>query len=54
MDQGQIHEANPEIMLNSILSTVRWLYDWYTEDKNISPVELEIQITSLLVNGFKA
>lgn len=51
--QGEIKKANPEIMLNSILSSLRWLYDWYTEDKNISPVELEIQITDLLVNGFK-
>jgi AcrR family transcriptional regulator len=54
MDKGELKKANPEITLNSILSSVRWLYDWYTEDKGISPVELEIQITDLLVNGFKA
>lgn len=53
MEQGEIKKANPEITLNSILSSLRWLYDWYTEDKNISPIELEIQITDLLVNGIK-
>lgn len=53
MEQGEIKKANPEITLNSILSSLRWLYDWYTEDKNISPIELEIQITDLLMNGVK-
>jgi len=54
MEQGEIKKAIPEITYNSILSSVRWLYDWYTDDKGISPVELEIQITDLLMNGFKA
>lgn len=53
MEKGEIKKANPEIILNSILSAVRWLYDWYSEDKGISHIELEIQITDLLVNGFK-
>lgn len=54
MANGELKKANPEITLNSILSSVRWLYDWYTEDRKVSPVELEIQITELLVNGFKS
>lgn len=54
MENGELKKANPEITLNSILSSVRWLYDWYTEERKISPVELEIQITELLVSGFKA
>lgn len=54
MELGEIKKANPEIMLNSILSSVRWLYDWYGENKEISPIELEIQIVDLLINGFKA
>jgi len=52
MDKGEIKKANPEITLNSILSSVRWLYDWYTVDNDISPVELEIQISDLLISGF--
>jgi len=54
MENGELKKANPEIILNSLLSSVRWLYDWYSDEQNISPVELEIQITDLLVNGFKA
>ena len=54
MENGEIQKANPEIILNSILSVVRWLYDWYDENKEISPIELEIQIVDLLINGFKA
>jgi len=53
MEKGELKSANPEIILNSILSSVRWLYDWYTKEKDVSPVELEIQITELLVHGFK-
>lgn len=53
MKNGELKKSDPEIMLNSILSSVRWLYDWYTDDRKISPVELEIQITNLLVNGFQ-
>lgn len=53
MEKGQVKKSNPEIMLNSILSSVRWLYDWYFEDKNVNPVELEIQIIELLLNGFR-
>lgn len=53
MELGEIKKANPEIVLNTILSSLRWLYVWYTEDKNINPIELEIQITDLLVNGIK-
>lgn len=54
MELGEIKKANPEIMLNSILSSVRWLYDWYNENREVSPIELEIQIMELLINGFKA
>ena len=50
--QGEIKKVNPEIMLNTILSASRWLYTWYNEDKEISPVELKIQILELLENGF--
>ena len=52
METGQIKPMNSEILLNSILSSVRWLYDWYSEDHEISPIELEIQISEILLKGF--
>ena len=53
MKEGAIKKANSEIVLNTIFSSLSWLYVWYTTDKNISPEELEVQITDLLVNGIK-
>ena len=53
IELGEIKSLNPEIMLNTILSASRWLYSWYTKDKEISPVELKIQILELLGNGFQ-
>lgn len=53
MENGEIKKANPEITLNSILSSVRWLYVWYSEDKGISHIELEIQISEILLKGIK-
>ena len=52
IELGEIKSLYPEIMLNTILSSSRWLYTWYTKDKKISPVELKIQILELLENGF--
>lgn len=54
MEQGAIKKANPEIVLNTIFSSLSWLYVWYTADKNISPKELEVQITDMLVNGIRS
>lgn len=54
MKNGLLKKANADIILNSILPSVRWLYDWYYDHQDISPIELEIQIINLLVNGFKA
>ena len=51
---GEVKKMNPEIMVFTILSASRWLYTWYQEDKDINPVELEIQIMELLENGFTA
>ena len=53
MEQGEIKRMNPEILLNTLLSASRWLYNWYDEEKKISPVELEIQILELIESGIK-
>ena len=52
MDEGSIKKMNPFVLVNSILSTSRWLYEWYNKSREINPVELEIQILGMLENGF--
>ncbi len=49
----QFEEVDIEIAVFSILSSLRWLYSWYSEKKDISPVELEQQMKHCLLNGLR-
>ena len=53
IDAGVFHPVNPEIALFSILSTLRWLYAWYSKNDQYSQVELEQQMIHCLVHGLK-
>ncbi|MEL7147902.1 MAG: TetR/AcrR family transcriptional regulator [Bacteroidota bacterium] len=53
VDQGYFAPVNTEIALFSILSTLRWLYSWYTKNKNMNPVELEKEFIHCLLDGLK-
>jgi len=43
--------TNIELALFSILSSLHWLYSWHHKHKNISKVELEHQLKSILLRG---
>ena len=45
--------VNPEIALFSILSTLRWLYSWYADHKNLTASELEFQMNHCLIDGLR-
>ena len=51
--QGVIHDVDTEIILFSILSTLRWLYSWYSRNRDFNPIELERQIAICLLDGIK-
>ena len=44
-------DLDTEIILFSTLSTLRWLYSWYSKNEHYNPVELEKQIGSCLLHG---
>lgn len=48
---GDFEKVNPKIALFSILSTLRWLYTWYSSQKKINPIELEQQMIHCLLTG---
>ena len=50
---GHFRNINTEIALFSTLSTLRWLYSWYSKNKKINPLELEQQMIDILMNGLK-
>ena len=49
--EGTFEPVNPKIALFSILSTLRWLYSWYSNQKEINPIELEQQMVHCLLTG---
>lgn len=49
--EGVFKDLDTEIILFSTLSTLRWLYSWYSRNRTYNQVELEKQITECLING---
>ena len=52
INNGEIIKTNPTILLHTIFSASRWLYDWYKPDGKLKPSEIEADIISLLMKGF--
>lgn len=57
IEQGQ-HEGvfkniDTNVLLYTLFSSVRWLYDWYEEGKRLSAKDLENQIIPLLMDGVR-
>lgn len=52
--QGHIKKVNSNIALFSILSSLRWFYDWYNkQNTTLSVKELESQFSDILLGGLK-
>lgn len=50
--EGQLNDGNLEFMTNCVLSSIRWLYKWYTPEKmENNPVELEQLMIDFILNG---
>lgn len=48
----ELRKMDIELMLNSILSSIRWLFLWYNTDRSgINPFELERQLTNFILFG---
>jgi len=52
--EGVFKDLDTEIILFSTLSTLRWLYSWYSKNRQFNIIELEVQITQCLVTGIKS
>lgn len=50
---GDFEKVDTEIAMFSILSTLRWLYTWYSNKKKVNPVELEQQMIHCLIGGLR-
>ncbi|MCG8327694.1 MAG: TetR/AcrR family transcriptional regulator [Chitinophagales bacterium] len=52
-EEGIIKNLDTEIILFSILSTLRWLYTWYSRNKHYNLNDLEQQMINCLIDGVK-
>lgn len=48
---GAFKNLNAFTVLYTIFSSVRWLYDWYKPERNVTPEELYEQMATLLMSG---
>lgn len=49
---GELRGMNEEIATQCLLSSVRWVFDWFTSHPDQSnPVEIENQITNFVIRG---
>ncbi len=53
IQDGSFKQVNTDIALFSTLSTLHWLYSWYSKNRDISPVELEYQMIHCLMDGLR-
>jgi len=51
--EGKFVDVDTEIILFSTLSTLRWLYSWYSKNRNYNFIELERQMKICLLEGIK-
>jgi len=50
-DQGVFLPGDESVILYSLISAIRWLYDWYQPGKRLAPADLEEQLIPLLTRG---
>ncbi len=51
IDERIIHPLNEDLILFSLLSTLRTLYLWYGRKSNLSEQKLRVDLTAALLNG---
>ena len=53
IQQDSFKKIDVDIALFSTLSTLRWLYSWYSKHQEINQLELEKQISKMLIDGLR-
>lgn len=48
---GHIRNVNPELLIYSMLSTLRYLYIWYPRQKDIDPERLKEEMMVVILRG---
>lgn len=51
--EGTFKNIDPTILLHTLLSSIRWVYDWYRTGRPCTPDELTREITDIVLSGIK-
>jgi len=51
--EGTFKNIDPTILLHTVLSSIRWVYDWYRTGRPCTPDELAREITDIVLSGIK-
>ena len=53
INSSEITNSNPDIMLFSMLSTLRSLYLWVPKKEDLNPKEFANELSKVFINGIK-
>ncbi|MCC5915168.1 MAG: TetR family transcriptional regulator [Balneolaceae bacterium] len=52
IESGEFRPFDMDIITHAVLSSVKWIYYWYTDhSEEVNPVELERQLTEFVLGG---
>ncbi|MEL6674673.1 MAG: TetR/AcrR family transcriptional regulator [Bacteroidota bacterium] len=52
METGELRQMDLDFMTHSVLSSIRWLFQWYRpREEEINPIELERQMIEFVLQG---
>lgn len=51
MEEGAFRKMDESILLYTVLSSIRWLYDWFEEGKRLTALDIEQQLVPVIMNG---
>lgn len=53
MENGEFRELDPQIALYTVLSSLRWVYDWYGPNRRLSAGKLSESIINIIMGGLR-
>ncbi len=51
IEKGELRPLDPSILLYTVFSSVRWVYDWYKPGRSVDEEKLVKEITDFLMRG---
>ena len=54
IEAGEFRPMDPNVMLFTLFSSVRWLHDWFKPNKKLSAEAVESEVIQLIMGGIQA